>query len=84
MTSSAHWPTKHKTAIKPPGLSIEIAYNKKRPPPKGRPLDFAAPASYSRSERFQLIRSPSVVLLLLLDEDDPLWSLWSLSPLRSL
>jgi hypothetical protein len=33
------------------------------------------PKTYSRSERFQLIRSPSVVLLLEEVEEEALWSL---------
>ena len=38
-------------------------------------IEETKPGSYSRSDRFQLIRSPSVVLLLDEEEEEPLWSL---------
>jgi hypothetical protein len=46
-----------------------IAPNIKRAVPMGRPLSMLR-TTYSRSERFQLIRSPSVVLLDEEEEED--------------
>lgn len=43
----------------------------KRAAPAGTALSSACDQAYSRSDRFQLMRSPSVVLLLDEEEDEP-------------